>query len=152
MMQLVDDVLACDSVEEILASPDVAERVALYREQAGPFVEQLHRVSHVRGDLVVVDLRLEEPIHAGNRFMIYALYPQCRVSAHVIWGRNRQNTVIACGKSILDRSSDVDLGALMLGYGGGGHKNAGTCQVPHDEADRTLDEITAKVDSAALPV
>lgn len=149
MMQLIDDVLARDSVEEILAAPDVAERVALYREQAPLFVEQLHRVSQVRGELVVVDLRKEDVIHAGNRFMIYALYPQCRISAHMIWGKQKQNTVIACGKSIIDRTSPADLGALMLRYGGGGHRNAGTCQVPHDRADDVLREIADAVNAHA---
>lgn len=147
MMQLIDDVLAHDSVDEILATPDVAERVGLYLEQAPLFVDQLLRVSHVRGDLVVVDLRTEDVIHAGNRFMIYALYPQCRVSAHMIWGKQKLNTVIACGKSILDRTSPADLGELMLHYGGGGHRNAGTCQVPHDRADDVLGEIADSVNA-----
>ncbi len=148
MMALIDAVMHASSVDEILALPDVAERVALYREQAELFVEQLRRVSTVRGDLVVVDLRDEDVIHAGNRFMVYALFPQCRVSAHVIWGRGRQNTVLAVGKSILDRTSPVDIGALMLEHGGGGHRNAGTCQVGHGQAEQVLDRIAEAVRSA----
>ncbi|NLT54920.1 MAG: exopolyphosphatase [Actinomycetales bacterium] len=147
MMQLIDEVLQQGSVEEILATPDVAERVELFHEQSELFKAQLLRVCQVRGDLVVVDLRDEETIHAGNRFMVYALFPQCRVSVHVIWGKLKQNTVLAVGKSILDRTSPVDIGALMLGYGGGGHQNAGTCQVRHDQAERVLDEIAAAVNS-----
>jgi nanoRNase/pAp phosphatase (c-di-AMP/oligoRNAs hydrolase) len=149
MMQLIDEVLAHDSVDQILALPDVKERVDLYRRQSELFIEQLHRVSTAHGDLVVVDLRDEEVIHAGNRFMIYALFPECRVSAHMLWGRMKQNTVIAVGKSILDRTSPVDVGALCLRYGGGGHENAGTCQVPHEEAARTLEEIAAAVNEPA---
>jgi nanoRNase/pAp phosphatase (c-di-AMP/oligoRNAs hydrolase) len=143
MMQLIDEVLQQESVAEILAEPDVAERVQLFEEQTVLFVEQLRRVSTVMGDLVVVDLREEEIIHAGNRFMVYALFPQCRVSAHLIWGKQRHNMVIAVGKSILDRTSPVDIGALMLRYDGGGHLNAGTCQVAPDEADLVLGEIAA---------
>ncbi len=150
MMELIDEVIARSDVEDILALPDVAERVQLYREQSELFVRQLNRVSTVRGDLVVVDLRDEDVIHAGNRFVVYALFPQCRVSAHVIWGKQQQNTVLAVGKSILDRTSPVDIGALMLSYGGGGHRNAGTCQVGHHEAERVLDEIASAVDSVAL--
>jgi nanoRNase/pAp phosphatase (c-di-AMP/oligoRNAs hydrolase) len=145
MMQLIDEVLTQHSVDEILRAPDVAERVSLYHEQSELFVEQLHRVCSVRGDVVVVDLRDEETIHAGNRFMVYALFPQCRVSVHAIWGRQKLNSVFAVGKSILDRTSPVDIGALMLSYGGGGHHAAGTCQVPHDEATRVLDEIVTAV-------
>lgn len=149
MMQLIDAVVDHDSVEQILALPDVMERVQLFREQSELFVAQLRRVCTVLGDLVVVDLRNEEIIHAGNRFMVYALFPQCRVSAHLIWGKQKQNTVIACGKSILDRTSPADLGALMLAYGGGGHRNAGTCQIPHDRADDVLREIA---DAVNVPV
>jgi len=148
MMQLIDEVLQQDSVEKILATPDVAERVALYRDQSKLFVDQLTRVCATAGDLVIADLRHEEVIHAGNRFMIYALFPDCRVSAHVIWGKQRQNTVIAMGKSILDRTSPLDIGALMLTYGGGGHAAAGTCQVPHQRTVPVLDEIIEAVNRA----
>jgi nanoRNase/pAp phosphatase (c-di-AMP/oligoRNAs hydrolase) len=141
MMQLIDACIDHDDVNEILEKPDVKERADLFREQHDLFVEQLRRVSHVDGDVVVVDLRDEEVIHAGNRFMVYALFPQARVSVHVIWGRQKLNTVFACGKSILDRTSPVDVGEVMLRYGGGGHLAAGTCQVPHDAAERVQQEI-----------
>jgi nanoRNase/pAp phosphatase (c-di-AMP/oligoRNAs hydrolase) len=146
MMRLID---ACQhlSVEEILELPDVRERVDLYHQQAEAFTEQLRRCTTPRGTVAVVDLRPEEVIHAGNRFVVYALFPQCLVSAHVLWGRQRQNTVIAVGKSILDRSSRADIGALMLSYGGGGHANAGTCQVPHDQADRVVEELVGHLNA-----
>jgi nanoRNase/pAp phosphatase (c-di-AMP/oligoRNAs hydrolase) len=148
MMQLIDEVLQQDSVETILGTPDVAERVALYHDQSRLFEDQLTRVCSTAGDLVIADLRHEDVIYAGNRFMIYALFPECRVSAHLIWGKQRQNTVIAMGKSILDRTSPVDIGALMLGYGGGGHHAAGTCQIPHERTVTVLDEITEAVNRA----
>ncbi len=148
MMQLIDACLQHSEVEDILALPDVAERVELYRAQADRFVDQLRRVSRVTGDVVVVDLREEEVVHAGNRFMVYALFPQARVSIHAIWGKQKQNTVFAVGKSILDRSSPVDVGAVMLRHGGGGHLAAGTCQVPHEDAERVLAEV---VDAVLTP-
>jgi nanoRNase/pAp phosphatase (c-di-AMP/oligoRNAs hydrolase) len=145
MMQLIDACIAHQDVADILALPDVAERAALYADQEGLFVEQLRRVSRVDGDVVIVDLRDEEVIHAGNRFMVYALFPQARVSVHVIWGRQKLNTVLAVGKSILDRTSPVDIGAVMLRYGGGGHLAAGTCQVPHEMSAHALEEIVLEV-------
>jgi nanoRNase/pAp phosphatase (c-di-AMP/oligoRNAs hydrolase) len=141
MMQLIDACIEHNDVHEILELPDVRERADLYREQSDRFIVQLRRVSRLDGDVVVVDLRDEEVIHAGNRFMVYALFIQARVSVHVLWGRQKLNTVFACGKSILDRSSPVDIGEVMLRYGGGGHVAAGTCQVPHEEADRVEREI-----------
>jgi nanoRNase/pAp phosphatase (c-di-AMP/oligoRNAs hydrolase) len=149
MMKLID-YCRYHTVDEILALPDVAERVDLYREQEAAFRAQLQRCARVEGDVVVLDLRQEEVIHAGNRFMIYALFPEATVSVHVLWGKQQQNTVLAVGKSIVDRSSAADIGALMLRFGGGGHRNAGTCQVAHDEAEATLATVVAALNAAGV--
>jgi nanoRNase/pAp phosphatase (c-di-AMP/oligoRNAs hydrolase) len=146
MMELIDACLEL-SVEEVLEMPDVAERVELYREHAGAAEAQLLERSSVHQNLVVLDLREDEVIHPTNRFMIYALYPQCNISIHVLWGLKQQNTVFAMGKSIVDRSSRTDIGALMLTYGGGGHEAAGTCQVANDEAGRVLAELVERVNA-----
>jgi len=129
------------TIEQILALPDVAERVKLYFEQGELFKAQLKRVGKQYGNVVVLDLREEEIIHAGNRFMIYAVFPEADVSIHVLWGKGKQNTVFAVGKSIFDRSNPVNVGEVMLQHGGGGHKAAGTCQVLHEEAVETLQTI-----------
>jgi nanoRNase/pAp phosphatase (c-di-AMP/oligoRNAs hydrolase) len=146
MMQLID---ACTrlSVEEILESPDVAERVALYREHADSAREQILRCASVHGNLVVLDLRDEVIIHPTNRFQVYALFPQCSISMHVLWGLKQQNTVFAVGKSILDRSSRTNVGALMLEYGGGGHAAAGTCQIENARADVMQAELIRKINA-----
>jgi nanoRNase/pAp phosphatase (c-di-AMP/oligoRNAs hydrolase) len=99
----------------------------------------------VHGNVVVLDLRNEETIFAGNRFMIYAMYPDTNISIHVLWGVQKQNTVFATGKSILNRSSRTDVGELMLHHGGGGHNAAGTCQVANDQADKVLHELISKI-------
>ena len=144
MMQLID---ACTelTVAEILETPDVKERVELYRAHADDAVDQLRRCAKLDGDVVVLDLRDEEIIHPTNRFMIYALFPQARISVHVLWGLKQQNTVFAVGKSIIDRSSPVDVGALMLEYGGGGHDAAGTCQIANEDAPRVGDELVSRL-------
>ncbi len=144
MMKLIDACVEC-SAEEVLDMPDVAERVNLYRAHAEAAQEQLLARSTVHGNLVVLDLREDEVIHPTNRFMIYALYPQCNMSIHVLWGLKHQNTVFAMGKSIIDRSSKTDVGALMLTYGGGGHEAAGTCQVPNEDAESVLAELIERV-------
>src|SRR6476659_4428109 len=113
MMELIDSCLNL-SIEQILESPDVAERVELYRAHADAAVAQIRRCSVVHDRVVVLDLRDEEIIYPTNRFLIYALHPECTVSIHVLWGLRQQNTVFAVGRSILDRSSQVDIGALML--------------------------------------
>lgn len=148
MMDLIDKCTTM-SIEEILALPDVQERVKLYFEHEDKAKKQIHRCSTVHEDLVVLDLRGEETIYAVNRFMIYALFPDTNISLHVMWGLKRQNTVFAIGKSILNRSSEVNIGELCLTYGGGGHFNAGTCQVDNDESDEKLYEVIVHITGSA---
>jgi nanoRNase/pAp phosphatase (c-di-AMP/oligoRNAs hydrolase) len=148
MMMLIDACILHQDVEDILDLPDVAERADLYHTHEKFFVDQLKRVGTMHGDVVVIDLRDEETIYAGSRFMVYALYPQARVSIHVIWGRQKLNTVLAVGKSIVDRTSPTDIGSVMLHYGGGGHVAAGTCQLPHEDTERVLTEV---IDAVRAP-
>lgn len=144
MLELVD-YCRDDTAEQVLARPHVAERVQVYREHEAPFKAQVQRCTKMHGKLAVYDLRKEETIYAGNRFVLYALFPKANISATMMWGLKKQNTVIAIGKSIFDRSSKTDVGALCLSYGGGGHVAAGTCQPANNEADRVLGEIIAKI-------
>ena len=135
------------TIDEILELPDVKERVDLYFEQAEQFVAQLKRIAKVYDKVVVLDLRNEEVIHAGNRFMIYALYPETQISVHVAWGFRKQNTAVMIGKSIVNKASKVDIGELCLKYGGGGHHNAGTCQLENDVVDKQLPDIIAALNA-----
>ena len=134
MMTLID---CCRdlSIDEILALPDVSERVDLFFAQHELFRAQIARVAEVHENLVVLDLRNESTIYAGNRFVVYAMYPQCDISMHVMWGREKVNTVYTVGKSIFDRGNKVMVGELMLSHGGGGHHAAGTCQGSNDTAE-----------------
>ena len=134
-------------IDDILQLPDVIERVDLYFDHAARAREQLERCAVVHKNLVVLDLRNEETIYAANRFMVYAMFPQCNISVHVLWGVQKQNTVFATGKSILDRSSKTNIGELMLQYGGGGHNAAGTCQVDNEQAEDVLGALVNQINS-----
>lgn len=146
MMDLID---ACKDhdISEIMQMPDVQERVALYNEQTELFKDQVNRCSTIHKNLIVLDLKGEETIFAGNRFMIYAMHPETNISIHVLWGLKQQNTVFAVGKSIVNRSSKTNIGELCLKYGGGGHENAGTCQVENDKADTVLKELVHAINT-----
>ena len=144
MMKLID---CCRDmpIEDILALPDVRERVELFFAQHELFRDQIRRVAQVHGKLVVLDLRNEETIYAGNRFVVYAMYPQCDISMHVMWGREKSNTVYTVGKSIFDRLCPTDVGALMLQHGGGGHHAAGTCQGDNATAEALKAQLIAEL-------
>ena len=149
MMALIDH-CGTHSIEETLQLPDVRERVDLYREHEEPFVAQIRRCTTVRQNMAILDLREEEVIYVGNRFMIYALSPECNISMHVLWGLRKENTVLAIGKSILNRTCETRVDELVLRYGGGGHEAAGTCQVAHEDVAGVIDDVVARVTACEL--
>ena len=147
MMELIDYCVNHD-IKDVLELPDVKERVDLYNEQAELFKNQLKEISHMEGKVVVVDQKAAgDVIYAGNRFMIYAMYPEAEISVHIAWGFKKQNTAVMIGKSIINKASDFNIGDLCLEYGGGGHANAGTCQLDNDKVDELLPEIIKKLNA-----
>ena len=144
MMDLIDYCIDHD-INDIMKLPDVVERVELFNKYSDDFIEQLQRCTTLHDNLVILDLRDEEIIYPGNRFTIYALFPDTNISIHVLWGFKQQNTVFATGKSIVNRSSKTNIGELMYKYGGGGHNAAGTCQIDNDKAEDTLKELIGAI-------
>ena len=144
MMELIDYCVD-HNIEDVLKLPDVEERVKLYFEQQELFKEQLRKITKIVGKVAVIDLRNEETIYAGNRFMVYAMWPETEISVHVAWGFRKQNTAVMIGKSIINKSSKFNIGELCLSYGGGGHANAGTCQLDNDKVDAELPHIFNKL-------
>lgn len=146
MMKLIDFCVN-HTVDEVLELPDVKERVNLYFEQQELFKAQLKRLARIEGNCVILDLRNEDVIYTGNRFMVYAMYPEVEYSIHVAWGFKKQNIAVMIGKSIINKSGVEDIGRLCLAYGGGGHRNAGTCQLETDEVDTHLESIISAINS-----
>ena len=135
------------TAEEIMEIPDVKERIDKYWADEPNFVQMLKDNTRVQGNVVVIDLRDQDPIYCGNRFMVYTLYPDCNVSIRVIWGFKRQNVVFTVGHSITNRTSKTDVGKLMLSFGGGGHKAVGTCQVAEEDMAETLEKLLEKINA-----
>ncbi len=146
MMELIDWCRTM-SIQEILGLPDVKERVDLYEEQTALFKDMVKEHTEVRGHVIISDLRGLETIYTGNRFMIYSLYPNQNISAWIVSGRGGQGCSVAVGYSVLNRTSKVNVGTLMLKYGGGGHEMVGTCQFSDEamgeQVEKLLDELVA---------
>lgn len=127
--------------------PDIQERIVLYNEQTEKFKEMVKAHTVVDGNLIISDLRGVNPIYTGNRFMIYSMYPEQNISCWIVNGKGGKGCSAAVGYSILNKTSDVNVGSLMLKYGGGGHKAVGTCQFSDENMDtelpKMLDELIA---------
>lgn len=148
MLALIDILREHDNIDDILAHPDVAERVNMYREHAQNARAQIVRCARVTGPLVTVDLMDEDIIYVTNRFTVYALFPQCSLSLHILPGKQQRNVVFAAGKSILNPASTLDIGTLMDEYGGGGHPAMGACQAEHAHAGRIKAELIQRLTSS----
>lgn len=147
LMEKLMDACRTLNIDGILAMPDVQERVKLYFEQDKLFRKMVKKHTKVKGNCIVTDLRNVDPIYTGNRFLIYSLYPKQNISMWIVDGRGKVNCPIALGHSIINRSSNVNVGSLLLKYGGGGHHRVGTCQVAYGEADKVIGELLEAINS-----
>lgn len=129
------------SIQEVLEQPIVKERVERIRREQEDFKRLIQRNSFQLNNVVVTDLREVERLPAGNRFLIYTLFPDTNVSLRVHWGPSHNSVIAAVGHSIFNRTCKTSVGDLMSRYGGGGHQGAGTCVLPLDSAADAIDEI-----------
>jgi len=147
LMENLIDACATQTIDEILANPDVKERVDLYFEQDALFKKMVEEKTTIHKNVILTDLRGVDPIYTGNRFLVYSLYPEQNISIWAVDGRGKLNCPIAVGHSVINRTSTTDVGSLMLKYGGGGHFQVGTCQVPYEDADTVLKEMVEKMNA-----
>ncbi len=147
LMEQLIDMCRTMKIEEILANPDVNQRVVRYFEQEELYRKMIIDNAKVNGKVLVIDLRNTEEILTGNRFVEYSLFPEVLTSVRVMWGLNKQNTVFAVGHSIIKRGSKVNVGSLMLKNGGGGHFQVGTCQVTNERSEKALEEVVTALNA-----
>jgi nanoRNase/pAp phosphatase (c-di-AMP/oligoRNAs hydrolase) len=138
LMMMLIDYCSSHTIEEVLMHPDVKERVDMYKKHQTLFHEQLKECSELIDDIVILHIKNLDPIYVGNRFYVYTVFPEAKISIHEMWGLKKRNTVFTLGKSIINKTSDKDLSEICKRHGGGGHANAATCQVPNGIADEVL--------------
>lgn len=145
LMEKLIDWCRTMTIEEIMALPDIVERSTLYGEQTQLFIEMVRAHTRTEEQVIISDLRGVDPIYTGNRFMIYSLYPEQNISAWIVSGKGGEGCSVAVGHSVLNRTSKVDVGALMLKYGGGGHRVVGTCQFANDVMSEKVPELLEEI-------
>ena len=145
LMKSLPKLLRTKSVEEILAMPDFKERIGVYREENEKYKQLLNEIVKIDGEAIIIDFRGQQDIPVGNRFMEYTLFPEQNISIRIVDGRNKEFAMISVGHSIINRTSGVDVGALTLKFGGGGHKKVGTCQVQYEEVDSVVKQMLQKI-------
>lgn len=133
------------NIDQILAMPDVQERIDVYHKQTEQFQEMVKKHTRIEGNVIISDLRGVDTIYTGNRFMIYSMYPEQNISAWIVSGKGGAGCSAAVGYSIINKTSNVNVGKLMLKYNGGGHKKVGTCQFTDENMNTELPKMLAEL-------
>jgi hypothetical protein len=131
-LHLVELLRAGAPISAILDDPSVKKRCDLLESENEHFCQELRNHSRVEGNVVVTDFRELDHTPIGNRFLVYALFPEVNVSARVHWGPNRTFPMLLLGHSIFRRTCKTNVGELAARYGGGGHKGAGSIPLMAD--------------------
>ncbi len=134
-----------DDPSIVLGDSDVKERIDRYASQQKDFEHYMREHSRLEGNVIITDLRGAGDPPAGNRFLIYTMFPEANIQVRIFEGRRGEFVVCAVGHSIFNRTSKTDVGRLMSQYNGGGHRGAGTCQLPLADADAKLREILEQI-------
>jgi oligoribonuclease NrnB/cAMP/cGMP phosphodiesterase (DHH superfamily) len=141
LMKQLPRLLRTKTVEEILSLSDFQERVKLYHEENKKYEQLIMNSARTEGQAIVIDLRECDAVPVGNRFLEYVLYPEQNISIRIANGKKKAFAMISVGNSIINNTSQINVGSLTLKYGGGGHERVGTCQVPYADVDMVIAEM-----------
>lgn len=143
-LHLVDLLKLGTPIEHVLTDPGVKRRCDILDSENERFIEELKAYSRIDGNVVITDFRPLDHVPIGNRFLVYAIYPEANVSVRIHWGPNRQFPMLLVGHSIFNRTCRTNVGELAARYGGGGHKGAGSIPLM-DEPDQQIRMVIAEL-------
>jgi nanoRNase/pAp phosphatase (c-di-AMP/oligoRNAs hydrolase) len=141
LMEDMIDYCSSMTAADMLQVPDVKERTERYFRQEEAYENMLSAAGVIDGNVLLINLLDIDPILPGNRFKEYVLFPEQNASIRIIWGYRKKNVVLTCGHNILNQTLNINIGSLLMKYGGGGHPTVGTCQVPVRDWQRVKDEL-----------
>ena len=129
-------------VESVVADPEVAVRCREAVERNSVFKTHLLNNTRLQEHVAITDFRSMQPAPDGNRFLVYALYPEASVSVKIRFADPlSENLIVSVGRSILKDGCNVNIGKLLTRFGGGGHAGAGACKFSAADGDRYIPEI-----------
>jgi len=147
LMKQMPRLLRTKSVDQILSTPDFQQRIQIYFDETERYKQILLENSCIKGHAIVIDFRDVENFPIGNRFLEYVLHPEQNISIRVADGKNQGVTMISVGHSIINRTSQINVGSLTVRYGGGGHRQVGACQVNCIDADKIVNEMVQLINT-----
>lgn len=129
-------------IDEVMKDETVKIRCQEVIRDNSAYRSHLTNHTQCHGHVAVTDFRPVMPPPAGNRFLVYSLFPECSVQVKIRLDTHRPDMVmISIGHSIFNRTCRVNVGQLLSRFEGGGHRAAGACRFHADKADLYIPQI-----------
>ncbi|MBW2597969.1 MAG: exopolyphosphatase [Deltaproteobacteria bacterium] len=136
------DLLRKFEIQRVLQDPEVKAHcdavVEMNKEYKKVLQENTELIEHVS----VTDFRSFDKTPAGNRFLVYSMFPEAVVSVKIRYDIDDKETVaVSVGHSIFNRNCHVNVGLMLSNFEGGGHRGAGSCQFHVSKAQENIPKI-----------
>ncbi len=131
-----------NSIQTVMENDLVAEKCRKTIQENSSYKEFLKNFTKLIGPVSVTDFRPLKIPPAGNRFLVYSLFPEAVVNMRIRYDINDRNTIlVSVGHSIFNRNCHVNVGDMLSRFEGGGHAAAGACGFDARKADDYIPKI-----------
>lgn len=139
--QLVD-LLGHNPMERVLENESVKTRCRRTIEANSQYEQFLKDYTTIQETVSITDFRTFDEAPAGNRFLVYSLFPATVVNVKIRYdSHDRNRMLVSVGHSIFNRGCNVNVGEMLSNFEGGGHRGAGACSFSADKAGDYLPRI-----------
>lgn len=136
------DLLRKYDLQRVLDDPEIKQRCGQVIELNEKYAVYLKKNTRLDKQVSITDFRKLENIPAGNRFLVYSLFPESVVNLRIRYEKkNKAMTAVNIGHSIFNRRCNVNAGLLLADFGGGGHRGAASTRFESSNADTYLPQI-----------
>jgi len=133
------DLLRKYDLQRVLDDPEIKQRCGQVIELNEKYAVYLKKNTRLDKQVSITDFRKLENIPAGNRFLVYSLFPDSVVNLRIRYEKmNKAMTAVNIGHSIFNRRCNVNAGLLLADFGGGGHRGAASTRFESSNADTYL--------------
>ena len=131
-----------DDVRQVLKNADVQKRCQRVVAQNDRYLDLLRKHTLLDQHVSITDFRSFKNPPAGNRFLVYSLFPESAVNVRMRYeDKNKETVVVNVGHSIFNPKCNVNVGLMLADFEGGGHRGAGSARFPASKANDYIPQI-----------
>ncbi len=124
---------------QILKDPEVKRRCQDVVNQNEQYAVQLKANTRLEKHVAITDFRHLEKTPTGNRFLVYALFPESFVHVRIRReDQNKEMIAVSVGHSIFNPHCKVNAGLLLADFKGGGHYGAAGARFHASKAEEFI--------------